>query len=380
MYLVGCDDVVRDAVVDDVVRDAVVKLAAGVEPVRVLGAVVRCCVALPAFSRAEIRTPSGVVARALGSRGGTGAGAGAGPTFEVPVRYGDERLGTLWLTGVRPRAGPGEQGTGRAVDPGRTDRRPAVRDPLDGNVLALAGLAGLIMRLDGSAERLADETARVRTLRDHVAQLRDAALSDPLTGLANRTQLTDRLAQALSRADRWGVPIGLLMVDLDEFKAVNDRFGHAAGDTVLVEVAGRLRACTRPADTVARLGGDEFVVLLEDLGRGRAGRADRDAALPEPAATDVGRSPAELPPVDLPWAELTVSRIARRVSDAVRVTAGEVVVGASVGYAIGTGETDAAALLAAADASMYARKRIRPATRGSVTPEAAHRTPVARPA
>ena len=96
-------------------------------------------------------------------------------------------------------------------------------------------------------------------------QMRHAALHDPLTGLANRTLLRDRLEHALARSARDEVATGVLFIDLDEFKRVNDRFGHAAGDAVLAELGQRLRAAVRPADTVARLGGDEFVVVCEAI-------------------------------------------------------------------------------------------------------------------
>jgi diguanylate cyclase (GGDEF)-like protein len=93
------------------------------------------------------------------------------------------------------------------------------------------------------------------------------ALRDPLTGLPNRVLFADRLEQALARRARGEEPLrlALLFVDLDGFKSVNDRFGHLAGDEVLVEVAHRLRAELRSADTVARLGGDEFTVICEGV-------------------------------------------------------------------------------------------------------------------
>ena len=96
-------------------------------------------------------------------------------------------------------------------------------------------------------------------------QLRHQALHDPLTGLANRALLRDRLEHAL-RARRDGrSTLGLLSVDLDNFKTINDSYGHAVGDTVLLEVTRRIGECLRPADTFARLGGDEFAVLVEKL-------------------------------------------------------------------------------------------------------------------
>ncbi len=87
---------------------------------------------------------------------------------------------------------------------------------------------------------------------------------DPLTRLPNRALLQDRLHIALARARREQAQVALLFLDLDGFKQINDRHGHATGDLFLQEVAERLRHCVRESDTVARLGGDEFVVLLED--------------------------------------------------------------------------------------------------------------------
>ncbi|MBP6096410.1 MAG: EAL domain-containing protein [Methyloversatilis sp.] len=92
------------------------------------------------------------------------------------------------------------------------------------------------------------------------------AYYDELTGLPNRRLLDDRLRQTLASCGRNPVYCALLFIDLDDFKEVNDTFGHKAGDLLLVEVATRLRACVREEDTVARFGGDEFVILLKALG------------------------------------------------------------------------------------------------------------------
>lgn len=88
---------------------------------------------------------------------------------------------------------------------------------------------------------------------------------DTLTGLPNRCLLLDRLKAAIERAKRDGSKVGLLYLDLDHFKEINDTFGHAAGDNLLKNAALRMQSCVRAADTVARLGGDEFVVLLPDI-------------------------------------------------------------------------------------------------------------------
>ena len=104
-----------------------------------------------------------------------------------------------------------------------------------------------------------DITSRI----DAEEQLRQAAVHDSLTGLPNRTSLAARLEHAILRVNRSGDRLALLFIDLDRFKKVNDTLGHAAGDEVLRQTAGRIRACVREVDTVARLGGDEFVVLLE---------------------------------------------------------------------------------------------------------------------
>jgi diguanylate cyclase (GGDEF)-like protein/PAS domain S-box-containing protein len=155
------------------------------------------------------------------------------------------------------------------------------------------------------------------------------ASHDPLTGLANRSAFNDRLEEALSRARRSGTPVGLLMLDLDDFKPVNDTHGHHAGDVVLVEVASRLREGIRATDLAARMGGDEFSIILED-----AGDADEIAAL----AQRLEAALAE--PVTLPS------------GDRVRVTA-------SMGLAGSRTDGDADELLREADQHLYARKRAR---------------------
>jgi diguanylate cyclase (GGDEF)-like protein/PAS domain S-box-containing protein len=111
--------------------------------------------------------------------------------------------------------------------------------------------------------------AFVRDISDrkaHEARLAEQAVTDALTGLPDRSVLISRLSEGLERlTDRHGA-VGVLFIDVDRFKAVNDELGHQAGDQLLVSVAQRLRSAVRPADTVVRLGGDEFAVVCTDLG------------------------------------------------------------------------------------------------------------------
>jgi diguanylate cyclase (GGDEF)-like protein len=123
--------------------------------------------------------------------------------------------------------------------------------------------------LDNENRRLRRRLERERKARRVAEEIAEKAtrhaLYDGLTEVANRTLFMDRLALALSRAERNGGMIAVLFVDLDRFKLVNDSYGHEVGDAVLVEVARRLRQSVRPHDTVGRAGGDEFTILCEDI-------------------------------------------------------------------------------------------------------------------
>jgi diguanylate cyclase (GGDEF)-like protein len=99
-------------------------------------------------------------------------------------------------------------------------------------------------------------------LREEIESLRRLALHDPLTGLQNRRAFDQRLADELARHARFGPPVSVMLVDVDDFKRVNDRWGHAKGDEVLVWVAAFLVSQLRSIDVVCRLGGDEFAVIL----------------------------------------------------------------------------------------------------------------------
>jgi diguanylate cyclase (GGDEF)-like protein/PAS domain S-box-containing protein len=166
------------------------------------------------------------------------------------------------------------------------------------------------------ASTLATALARLRSEE----RTRYEALHDPLTGLANRTLLHDRLQHALARRERGAT--AALFVDLDNFKQVNDAHGHATGDSVLVEIARRLNTAVRPGDTIARLGGDEFVAVCEGI--------DVEAALA------VGRRLQDA--IELP---LRTDGLEHRLT-------------ASIGIALGDSDPDA--LLADADAASYRAK------------------------
>lgn len=120
--------------------------------------------------------------------------------------------------------------------------------------------------------RLRQTTAKYARLKKYLVKLKDAeralrksAFLDPLTGLANRLLLMDRFEVAMRHARRSHKKFAVVMLDLNKFKAVNDTYGHAAGDRVLVTVAQRLVSIVRESDTVARLGGDEFVLIIESI-------------------------------------------------------------------------------------------------------------------
>jgi diguanylate cyclase (GGDEF)-like protein len=127
----------------------------------------------------------------------------------------------------------------------------------DDGVLSLKEAEALITEI----ERL---NAELATLEARLGQLNRLAYRDPLVELPNRRSFLTRLQVLISHVERSGNPAAMLFIDVDGLKAINDGFGHKAGDKALVEVAQMLVACVRKADRVARIGGDEFGVLLED--------------------------------------------------------------------------------------------------------------------
>lgn len=201
----------------------------------------------------------------------------------------------------------------------------------EGSVLGLlAAFAATPDQVDAGLRGLLHEMTQIIAiaLEQHqlTARLVEQAQYDALTGLPNRVLLADRMQQLMLDAGRNEHPLGVLLLDLDEFKLINDTLGHAAGDAVLRDVADRIRHCVRSTDTVARFGGDEFVVVVS----------------PEEATrvTDVAE------------------RILTALTDTVRIRDTEVTVRPSIG--IGLFPQDGLtmdSLLQAADTAMYAAKR-----------------------
>lgn len=135
----------------------------------------------------------------------------------------------------------------------------------DGTEIAVSQVLVATRTATGRVEGVGSISRDVTAERAHRERLAHAAEHDPLTGLANRRLFFDRLESAGARARRAGTRVGVLFIDLDGFKAINDTLGHDAGDTVLLAVADRLRAGSRTVDTLARVGGDEFAVVCEGI-------------------------------------------------------------------------------------------------------------------
>jgi two-component system sensor kinase len=175
------------------------------------------------------------------------------------------------------------------------------------------GVRGLVLNTRDASERVALES-----------ELRNQAMHDPLTGLANRALFVDRVDNALARRVRDQRPLAILFLDLDDFKLVNDTLGHGTGDLLLKQTGERLEKCVRPGDLVARFGGDEFALLLENA--------------------DVSASAA--------IAERIIAEFVRPYE----ILEQEVFTRASVGVAIARGNETSDELLSGADSAMYVAK------------------------
>ena len=244
-----------------------------------------------------VRTPEGL--RELLTRNARAAVAQSGAGLRVPAPRDDEigagvrtGSGVLWLTA------------------------PAVhraRASVEADRQALEALA-----------TVGEEAFARLSLTEEMAHL---ARHDPLTALPNRMLFLDRVEQAVHRARRSGASLAVLFLDLDGFKGVNDRFGHAEGDQLLKTVAARLVACVRAGDSVARLGGDEFAVLVED-GSG------------------------------VPELEKLCERILSALRGEITIMGHGIVVGTSIGVAVADPNDDGTSLLRNADMAMYRAKAL----------------------
>jgi diguanylate cyclase (GGDEF)-like protein/PAS domain S-box-containing protein len=242
---------------------------------------------------------------------------------------------TLWINRMHPadrdRMIVAEMGeTERSEPKGRWEYRLLARD---GRVVWVIDDEAVISRdADGRATMVQGILVDISDRKDLEEQLRHQALHDPLTGLPNRVLFVDRLSHALVRRGADG-GVAVLFVDLDDFKAINDTLGHAAGDELLRLVAERLTRVLRAEDTACRMGGDEFAFLLEDTSRTRVLRV--------------------------------AERILAALAETFQIGGHEATLSASIGIAIGAGASDAAAsgetadeLLRDADTAMYAAKSV----------------------
>ena len=147
---------------------------------------------------------------------------------------------------------------------------------------------------DGRPLQIVGVSADITARKEAEIRLAHLALHDPLTGLPNRRALSEALERAIARAQRTGLPLAVLALDLDGFKAINDGLGHPAGDATLLEIADRLRCTIRRSDLVARLGGDEFAVIATEAG-GRGADGTLGAAVTAALSDPIGLGEVEAP-------------------------------------------------------------------------------------
>jgi diguanylate cyclase (GGDEF)-like protein len=220
---------------------------------------------------------------------------GLGAVHSFPLRLDGRRLGALDLYSLGPHA-------------------LSAGDIVGGQILADVAAAYIF---NAQARVEADESAEA---------LRHRALHDPLTKLPNRLLVEDRLAQALAKSARAGTRTGGLFLDLDRFKAVNDTYGHLAGDRLLIAVADRLSSTLRPGDTLARVAGDEFLVVCEGIS-------------------------------DLGHAEQIAARIHGVLEAPFAIEPNALAISASIGVAVADPSERAADLVLHADGALYEAKR-----------------------
>ena len=197
----------------------------------------------------------------------------------------------------------------------------------DGNIVHAHIASRVVHDETGKLDYLVSIIDDITEIKNHENQLEHLIHHDPLTGLPNRVLLNDRLDMAVSRANRSGQNIAVCFMDLDGFKLINDKYGHAAGDTLLVEIARRLSTISRSIDTVARLGGDEFILILNSIsGEGECRHM--------------------------------LERVMEIIRNPFEISGSEVQISTSIGVAIYPDHiTDGSALLRHADQAMYIAKQ-----------------------
>ena len=211
----------------------------------------------------------------------------------------------------------------------------------DGRVLWVSEQAFIVRNETGQPWLIQGVIFDITERKEAEEQVAFLAYHDKLTGLPNRVLFEEMLELALARGRRYERGVGVLFLDLDNFKLVNDSLGHHAGDELLTQLADRLRACTRETDLVARQGGDEFLLLLSDMerGTGPVSGADADLVVAEQVATRVLE--AMRAPFDLSGTQFFAT--------------------ASVGVSLFPRDaTDASSLMRNADAAMYQAKKAGP--------------------
>ncbi len=225
-------------------------------------------------------------------------------------------------SGVAQNGRPTEQLAGADLQPRRQET--SLRRG-DGSSVEVLQSSSIVAGRDGRPMHIVDHIEDITDRKFFENQLQHQALHDPLTGLANRALLTDRIEQALAAAHLHASGVALLFLDLDRFKSINDTLGHPVGDSMLSAVSGLLQAAVRPGDTVARFGGDEFVILCPDC------TADQAASM--------------------------AGRIQSALGDSAVADSVDVRLSASIGVVVSTpGSSTATTLLRDADSAMYAAK------------------------
>ena len=213
-----------------------------------------------------------------------------------------------------------------------SDVTPLVADIGNTEHTVVGGITGMLLLLYLfllTIVRRADRIIQAHENEERKAQAEQIhymAYHDPLTGLANRALFKDRFQHAVAVAARTRSPLGIMFIDIDRFKVINDNLGHEGGDAVLIEAAKRIRACLRVSDTACRIGGDEFIVILEHLA------STEDAAQ-------------------------AASRLIGKFSEPMKISGREIIATASIGIAIHPGATqDVQRLLKDANAAMHEAK------------------------